>query len=119
MIVLSGADVVLPDRVQENGALIIEGGRIAAVEVAPVAPSRATIIDAADCFVLPGFIDVHVHGSGGHDTLDGGDAVAQIAALLPRYGVTAFCPTAVACGPDDLQTFLDQVTAAGARPAPG
>ena len=56
-----------------------------------------------DCYVVPGFIDVHVHGVEGHDTLDGGDAVAQIAARLPRYGVTAFCPTTVACAPDALR----------------
>ena len=53
-------------------------------------------------YIVPGFIDVHVHGVDGVDTLDGpASAVAAIAARLPRYGVTAFCPTTVACAPDD------------------
>jgi N-acetylglucosamine-6-phosphate deacetylase len=119
MIVLSGGDVVLQDRIQQRGSVIIEEGRIAAIEATPVSPARATRIDVSNCFVVPGFIDVHVHGAGGHDTLDGGDAVARIAALLPRFGVTAFCPTTVACGPEDLQAFLDQVNASRGRLAPG
>ena len=43
----------------------------------------------------------------------------HIARALPRYGVTAFCPTTVACGPDDLQAFLDQVQAASGRVVAG
>jgi N-acetylglucosamine-6-phosphate deacetylase len=116
MIVLRGGDVVLADRIEERGSVIIDGEHIAAVEPAAVDPSGATVVDVANHFVVPGFIDVHVHGVAGHDTLDGGDAVAQIAAMLPRYGVTAFCPTAVACGPDDLQTFLDQIAAGREAP---
>ncbi len=109
MVVIRGGDLVLADRVLEGGSVIVEGDRVAAIEPASVAPAGATVIDASNCFVVPGFIDVHVHGVEGLDTLDGGDVVAQIAAALPRYGVTAFCPTTVACGPDDLETFLAQV----------
>ncbi len=119
MIVLSGGDLVLHDRVLEGGSVIVDGDRIAAVEPTSVAPAGATVIDSTGCFVVPGFIDVHVHGVAGLDTLDGGDVVALIAAILPRYGVTAFCPTTVACGPDDLGTFLTQVRDARASRAAG
>ena len=123
MIVIRGGDVVLTDRIHEAGSVIVDGDRIAAVERSSVSPAGATVVDASNCYVVPGFIDVHVHGVAGHDTLDGGDSVSQIARILPRYGVTAFCPTTVACGPDDLQMFLDQVTgarelAASIRPKP-
>ena len=37
---------------------------------------------------MPGFVDVHVHGIEGIDVLDGADAVADVAARLPKYGVT-------------------------------
>jgi N-acetylglucosamine-6-phosphate deacetylase len=67
------------------------------------------VIDVSGGYVVPGFIDVHVHGILGRDTLDGGDAVHEIASRLPRYGVTAFCPTTVACGPEALRAFCDQV----------
>ena len=119
MIVLSKGDVVLPDRVLSEGTITIDAGRIAGIEQRRVDVERATTIDATDCYVVPGFIDVHVHGVEGYDTLDGGDAVAQIAARLPRYGVTAFCPTTVACPPDELGAFLQQVRDARVTPASG
>jgi len=50
-----------------------------------------------------------VHGIEGHDTLDGDDAITSIAARLPRYGVTAFCPTTIACAPAELTAVLDQI----------
>src|SRR5213079_1719617 len=67
--------------------------------------------------IVPGFIDVHVHGVGGVDSQDPGDAIAAIAAMLPRYGVTAFCPTTVACAPAVLRRVLDQVRGAREEPA--
>ena len=94
-----------------EGTLVIDGDRI--VDIRPGATGatgamramRATgatgALRASTCaaiIVLPGFIDVHVHGLEGIDTLDGGDAIAAIAQRLPKYGVTAFCPTTVACG---------------------
>jgi N-acetylglucosamine-6-phosphate deacetylase len=114
MIVLSNGDVILPDRVLSGGAVLIDGGRIAALEHSRIEPAGASIVDATDCYVVPGFVDVHVHGIEGIDTLDGPGAVARIAARLTRYGVTAFCPTTVACPPGELRTFLAQVRQARA-----
>jgi N-acetylglucosamine-6-phosphate deacetylase len=119
MIVLSGASLVLPDRVLSPGTLVIEEGRIA--EIRADAPSGAHAAFAFHGhYIVPGFIDVHVHGVDGVDALDvrpGGDAIAAIAARLPRYGVTAFCPTTVACGPEALRRVLDQVRRARETPA--
>ena len=119
MIVLAGGDLVLPDRILTNASLIVDGFRIAAIESrARVDTPDATIVDASECYVVPGFVDVHVHGVEGHDTLDGGTAIADIASRLPRYGVTAFCPTTVACSPAELRAVLGQVKAARiSRPA--
>jgi N-acetylglucosamine-6-phosphate deacetylase len=109
MIVLSGADLVLPDGVQPGGTLVIDGERIVDI--------RTGAMDAMDAvylrghIVLPGFIDVHVHGLDGLDTLDGGKAIAAIAERLPRFGVTAFCPTTMACAPHVLRQVLQIVAA--------
>jgi len=118
-LVLAGGDLVLPDRVLPSSSLVIAGARIEdVVDRASCDAAGATVIDVHDHFVVPGFIDVHVHGVEGFDTLDAGAAVAAIAARLPRYGVTAFAPTTVACAPDELRRFLAAVRAArGARPA--
>jgi N-acetylglucosamine-6-phosphate deacetylase len=119
MIVLAGGDLVLPDRVQTHASLIIEDGEITAIEAGRADPAGAALVDASGCYIVPGFVDVHVHGVEGHDTLDGASAVGAIAARLPRYGVTAFCPTTVACPPDVLRGVLDQVRMARIAPRSG
>jgi N-acetylglucosamine-6-phosphate deacetylase len=119
MIFLADADVVLPDRVMSPATVVIEGDRI--VDLLHAAPAHAPgdlRIDLRQHTIVPGFVDVHVHGIEGADTLDGGDAIGRIAARLPRFGVTAFCPTSVACSPDDLRTMLAAVRAARLTRAP-
>src|SRR5918993_5020037 len=119
MIVLAGGDLVLPDRIQTGGSLFVDRDRIAAIEGRErVDTPGATIVDVRDHYVVPGFIDVHVHGTLGRDTLDDAQAIAAIAATLPRYGVTAFCPTSVACGPMALRVMLEAVRDSRVSPAP-
>jgi N-acetylglucosamine-6-phosphate deacetylase len=122
MIVLSGASLVLPDRILSPGTLLIDEGRI--VEIRPDAPSGShpeSHFAFHGHYIVPGFIDVHLHGVDGIDSLDprpdGSDAVAAIAERLPRYGVTAFCPTTVACAPDALRRVLDQIRRARETPS--
>ncbi len=119
MIYLTGGDLVLPGQIIPNGSMLIVDGIIESIDRVPTPRPRATVIDVSGSTVVPGFIDVHVHGVDGIDVLDGPDAVANIAARLPRYGVTAFCPTSIACAPDRLQMFLESVARArqGAGPA--
>jgi N-acetylglucosamine-6-phosphate deacetylase len=110
MIVLAGADIVLPDRVVPRGSLVIDGARIAAIDPRDAGtPAGATRVELGGGVVVPGFIDVHVHGVAGHDVLQGDDGVDEVAARLPRYGVTAFCPTSIACPPNALQRMLGAV----------
>lgn len=119
MMVLAGADLVLPDRVVERGTLVIDAGRIEAIDSRAIdGPAGATRIDCSGHVIVPGFIDVHVHGLEGIDVLDGGGAVAAIASRLPKFGVTGFCPTAVACDPSTLAELLAAVTAARSSRAP-
>ena len=68
---------------------------------------------------MPGFIDVHVHGVEGADTLATATPSADMARRLPSYGVTGFCPTTVACTPAALRGVLDAVRAARHVDAPG
>jgi N-acetylglucosamine-6-phosphate deacetylase len=110
MMVLSGADVVLANRILSPGTLVVDAERIVNILPAARPPTPGVVhVDLAKHYVVPGFIDVHVHGVQGFDTLDGGTGLKAMASRLPAYGVTAFCPTTVACEPPVLARFLNQL----------
>jgi N-acetylglucosamine-6-phosphate deacetylase len=115
MMVLAGADIVLPDRVLSGESIVIDNGVIESIDRHPRTSPQGQHIDLSGHIIIPGFIDVHVHGIEGIDVLDGPAAVADVAARLPKFGVTAFCPTSVACGPQVLKTFLAAVEQANQR----
>ena len=95
--------LVLDDRVA-SGRITIEGGRIAEV-VLDDAPAEDGPL------LAPGFVDVHVHGWGGHDAMGDRAALDGMAQALLRHGVTSFLPTAVTASLPDLVAFADGVRA--------
>jgi N-acetylglucosamine-6-phosphate deacetylase len=126
MIRISGADLVLPDRILTGGTLVIDRDRIAEIlppenEERPDGGSAPTDVRFSfrDHYIVPGFVDVHVHGVEGADSLDGDAAIRTIAERLPKYGVTAFCPTSIACDPAALRALLNGVRAARTTRPPG
>jgi len=107
---LTGASLVLPDRIATGRTLVIDNGRIIDIAEQPAAAGPNDIrFELPGHFIVPAFVDVHVHGVEGHDSLDSADALAAIAEALPRYGVSSFCPTTVACSPDELRGFFRAV----------
>jgi N-acetylglucosamine-6-phosphate deacetylase len=95
--------LVLPEGVVP-GRLSIEDGWIAAVE-----PDPSDAVAAAGPVYAPGFIDVHVHGWGGHDATGDANALSGMARALLRRGVTSFLPTAPSLAPDELPRFAGRV----------
>jgi N-acetylglucosamine-6-phosphate deacetylase len=88
--------VILPDRTLQDGAVLCREGRISAVgprdEI--VIPDDALQVDARGGYIAPGFVDIHSHGAGGADFMDG-TAGAVITALQEhaRHGTTTIFPT--------------------------
>ena len=56
-------------------------------------------IDASNCFVLPGFVDVQLNGGWGVDFTTEPEGVHDVARRLPATGVTSFAPTVISCSP--------------------
>jgi N-acetylglucosamine-6-phosphate deacetylase len=119
MLILADAEVVLPDRVLNPGWLSIEDDRIVQIESGRYPHPEASVVSLEGRRIVPGFVDVHVHGLLGHDVLDGPESLSAVALDMPRYGVTAFSPTSVACEPAELRRLLDGVSATRARPPAG
>jgi N-acetylglucosamine-6-phosphate deacetylase len=87
-----------------RGSLHHDGGRIQAV--AGEAVDETTVRASGSALLLPGFIDLHVHGGGGHDTMSAGDAAAQIAGVHARHGTTALLATTMTAPRDEIETAL-------------
>src|SRR5258708_36240320 len=65
-------------------------------------PAGAQEISTVARTAIPGFVDVHIHGAGGHDVMEGTEeALSVVARALARHGTTSFVATTVTASPDD------------------
>jgi N-acetylglucosamine-6-phosphate deacetylase len=86
--VLTGGRVVTPEGVLTDAWVHVDGGAI--VEVTPDRPAAsAPVTDLEGAWLLPGFIDLHVHGGGGHDATHSSQAMEDAVAFHRRHGTTA------------------------------
>ncbi|HXD30680.1 MAG TPA: N-acetylglucosamine-6-phosphate deacetylase [Pyrinomonadaceae bacterium] len=113
--VLENARLVLPERLVEQGTLVIEKGRIA--DIAERAGDfDGEKIDLDGMTLLPGFIDVHIHGAVGVDTLAAGpDDLLLVGEYLCNQGVTAWLPTLVPASVEEYQHALESISAVMSR----
>jgi len=102
------ANIITPNRVINNGTLIVENGKIKLISEVSIDYKTEQEIDAKGNFLSPGFIDIHVHGGAGHDFMDNTiEAYLEIAKLHARYGTTSFTPTTLSCENEDLLKTLE------------
>ncbi|WP_199120450.1 N-acetylglucosamine-6-phosphate deacetylase [Pedobacter sp. ASV28] len=100
-------NIITPAGVLKNGTLVIANGKIADISTKNIALENVLEIDAKGKYVSPGFIDMHVHGGGGHDFMDNTlEAFLTIAKTHTQYGTTALMPTTLSCEKEDLLTTL-------------
>ena len=120
-LLLKRARVVLPARVADGASILVEGGRIARVlegaglEAAGGLPAPAPDVPALDLeglTVYPGFLDVHIHGAVGVDTLEAtAEDLHSVARFLAARGVTAWLPTLVPAPSEDYRRAVAAVSA--------
>lgn len=94
--------LVLADRIA-GGRLVLRDGVIDSVDLDEEATTGPLL--------APGFVDVHVHGWGGHDAMGDRAALDGMARALAGRGVTSFLPTAVSAPLPELAAFADRVRA--------
>lgn len=108
--------VITPFRVIPRGTVLVNEGRIIEVSEQDIEAPDAVEIDAGGNFVTPGFIDIHVHGGGGHDFMDGSEeAFLKIAETHARYGTTSMVPTTLTSEKEELLHTLELYEQANAR----
>lgn len=101
--------IVFPNRI-ESGAIVVREGRIAEVlDPAASLPSDATIVDAGDGYLSPGFVELHCHGGDGGDFMDGTAESFRLALRShARHGTTRMAITTTVAKHEQILATLDQ-----------
>lgn len=100
-------NIITPQRIIHGGSILIADGKIKAVSERDIETTDATVINAKGKYISPGFIDIHVHGGGGHDFMDATEeAFLKIAETHARFGTTAMLPTTLTGSKEDILEVL-------------
>jgi len=108
LIKINNGHLITPSRIIPNGSILVEDGIISAVEDHDFEIPGVINLDAGGRYISPGFIDIHVHGGGGHDFMDNTvEAFLEIAKLHARFGTTAMFPTTLTGPTEDIVKTLE------------
>ncbi len=100
--------VLTPFRTIKGATVVVKNGKIAEISTSNPDLPDALEIDASGQYVAPGFIDMHVHGGGGYDFMDGTEeAFLLVAEAHAQHGTTAMLPTTLTAEVDELLRTLD------------
>jgi N-acetylglucosamine-6-phosphate deacetylase len=110
---LRNARIVLPNRIAESTSLLIENGHIARIveNRADQSIQADSVIDLTRLTLFPGFIDIHIHGSVGVDTMAAsGDDLRRVGTFLAPNGVTSWLPTLVPAPAEQYQRAIGAIS---------
>lgn len=104
--------ILTPDEEISDGVIIVEGSRIAAIghrDEMRLPPDAVDYV-ATGMTVVPGFVDVHIHGAGGHDVMEGdARALDRVTATVARHGTTSIVATTVTAPIEDTCRSLQRI----------
>ena len=103
--IIQNGKVIFPDRIEENISIVCEKGEIAEIlNSENLIPAEGdAVIDAKGNYISAGFIDIHTHGGGGHDFMDGTvEAFLGAAEKHAQHGTTALLPTTLTSTTEEL-----------------
>ena len=106
-IIIINGTIITPFHLVSGKAIIVEKGRIREIvneeELSTATLTGAEVIEGKDKFIVPGYIDIHVHGGGGSDVMDGDyEAINQVAIAHSHFGTTSFLPTTMTMSKDKI-----------------
>ncbi|EJE7233406.1 N-acetylglucosamine-6-phosphate deacetylase [Clostridium sporogenes] len=103
--------IIVGNEILENKVLLFEKKIIDILDRDNVCLSKNDyIIDAKGLYISPGFIDVHIHGSGGKDAMDGKiESIKVISNTIAKRGVTSFLPTTMTMAKEHIYKALDVI----------
>lgn len=114
---IKNCNIIFLDKI-EKGSVLIENGKIK--QINPTNPSDTEILDANGLYLSPGFIDVHIHGAAGHDTMDGTfEAINEIAKAIAKHGTTSFTPTTMTVSADAIKQSMKVIKEAKSKGTDG
>ena len=103
--VFTNGKIILPERILEGYDVVIENGIIS--EITNRKEKNEKIVDLQNKYLAPGFIDLHTHGAGGYDFMDGTEAAIKGACLTHlSHGTTSIVPTTLTCLNSELFDFF-------------
>lgn len=107
---LIGGTVVTETGIIEKGYVRVEDGKIHSFgEWTDSRIEKEAVTLPPGCWILPGMIDVHIHGADGADTMDASrESLKRIARALPREGTTAFLATTMTQAPAAVERALQE-----------
>ena len=98
------AEIIGTDRIIHSGCIVVDGGIITKISTEDIELDNCIIIDAKGYYVSPGFIDIHSHGGGGADFMDGTvEAYIQATETHAVHGTTAIIPTTLTSTNEELK----------------
>jgi len=110
--VIVNARVVTPGDITQSSVVWIENAQIQKVDqgILPEVPSEYEIIDAKGQLLIPGMIDVHIHGANGFDMMDGTEeSILEVSKTCAMTGCTSFLVTSVSSSIEDLMIMIRNV----------
>lgn len=102
--------IILEDEIVLDKVLLYDEKIIDIVDKEDVDLDDISLIDARGMYVSPGFIDIHIHGSAGKDTMDGNvESIAEISRDIVKSGVTSFLPATMTMDFEYITNALESI----------
>lgn len=117
---IKGAKIITETQVIEDHILGFDSNFRSIIPSDDFSDMHLDALDAEDLYIAPGLIDIHIHGSGGYDVMDGTDeAIRGISASIVKTGVTSFLATTMTMDRDRISCSLNRINLLMKEDLPG